>query len=197
MNPLNQSEIVATIRPVIEAFDKLGIAYSIGGSVASSSYGIARATMDVDIVADIRTVHASRLVEWLSMIYYIDEDMILNAISRQSSFNLIHLETMIKVDVFILKNEPYHQTAHQRRRQDTLEDSPDTPQFYFVSAEDIVLSKLDWYRLTGETSERQWGDVLGVLKVQDALLDQAYLEHWASVLRLSPLLHKALSDAGL
>ncbi len=123
--------------------------------------------------------------------------MILGAIKRQSSFNLIHLDTMLKIDVFVLKDAPYHHIALQRRRKDTLDDEQDTPEFYFVSAEDIILSKLDWYRISDGVSERQWNDVLGVLKVQKQLLDIAYLEQWAANLQLADLLHRAFDEAGI
>ena len=129
--------------------------------------------------------------------YYIDEDAILEAIRRHSSFNLIHLETMIKVDVFIVGDEPYPQQALRRRRKDTLDEDQQTVEFYLASSEDIVLIKLDWYRMGGEVSERQWSDVVGVLKVQEKSLDREYLRHWASELKLTGLLEQAFRDAGI
>lgn len=194
---MKQADILTATEPVVKAFESLDISYYICGSVASSAYGMARATMDVDIVADIKPQHVRPLIKQLGQTYYIDEGMILDAISRQSSFNLLHLETMLKVDVFILKNEPYHQTTLQRRRKDTLDEEQDTTEFYFVSAEDIILSKLDWYRMSDGVSERQWKDVLGVLKVQHKSLDIAYLENWAVKLRLDNLLQRAFDEAGI
>ena len=194
---MSQIDIVATTKPVVEAFEMLGIPYSIGGSVASSTYGIARATMDVDIIAAIQLEHVGALVEQLRAAYYIDANMMTNAINRQSSFNLIHLETMWKVDIFILKDAPYYQAALQRRRIDTIENDPSATEFYFVTAEDIILSKLDWYRMGGGISQRQWKDVLGILKVQNQLLDFTYLEQWAASLQLSDLLQQAFDDAGV
>jgi len=190
-------DIVVAIKPVVKAFEALHIAYYIGGSVASSACGIARATMDVDMVAAIKPQHIGALVQRLEAAYYIDADMILDAINRQSCFNLIHLETMLKVDVFVLKNEPYHHIMLQRRRKDTLDENQDPTEFYFASAEDIILSKLDWYRMSGGVSDRQWNDVLGVLKVQKQLLDIAYLEHWAAKLQLADLLQRAFDEAGM
>jgi len=194
---MHSTDIVAATQPVVKAFELLNIAYYIAGSVASSAYGIARATMDVDMVAAIKPHHVNLLVQQLESTYYIDADMIRDAIARQASFNLVHLETMLKVDVFILKNDPYHQTTLQRRRKDTLDEEPNAAEFYLVSAEDIVLSKLDWYRMSGGVSERQWKDVLGVLKVQQALLDMVYLEHWATQLQLYDLLQRAIAEAGI
>ena len=194
---MNPSDIVVTIKPVVQAFEVLDIAYYIGGSIASSAYGIARATMDVDMVAAIQPQHVGAIVRQLETTYYIDADMILDAIDQRSSFNLIHLETMLKVDIFILKNEPYHHTALQRRRKETIDEEQDPTEFYFVSAEDIVLNKLDWYHMSGGVSERQWNDVLGVLKVQKQLLDIAYLEHWAAKLKLVDFLQRAFDEAGI
>lgn len=194
---MKQSDIVVATRPVIQVFDDLNIDYYIGGSVASSAYGIARATMDVDMVADIKPRHISVLVQRLESAYYIDANMMLNAIMYESSFNLVHLETMLKVDVFILKNKPYHQTALQRRRKDTLGEGQDAPEFYFTSAEDIVLLKLDWFRMGNEVSDRQWTDVLGVLKVQKNLLDISYLKLWAEKLEIADILERAFEESGI
>ena len=192
---MNHHDILMATEPVTQAFDALHIPYYIGGSVASSTYGMARATMDVDIVADIIVAHIRPFIKQLEQSYYLDEGMIVNAIARKSSFNLIHLETMIKVDIFVLKNEPYHHTMIERRRIDSLEDGENATRFYFVSAEDSILSKLEWYRMGGEISERQWGDILGIIKVQRHLLDRVYLERWAKQLRLQQLLHRAFNEA--
>ncbi|MEN8221597.1 MAG: hypothetical protein ABFS56_35705 [Pseudomonadota bacterium] len=122
--------------------------------------------------------------------------MIKEAISFGSGFNLIHLDTMIKVDVFISKDEPYHRSTFQRRRKDTLEED-DSLKFYIVSPEDIILNKLDWFRLGGQVSDQQWRDIQGVLKIQRDLLDMEYLFRWAKELRLDDLLKQALRDAGI
>lgn len=193
---MKSPDIISAVKPVVEAFDKLGIPYYIGGSVASSTYGLARSTLDIDMVSDLKSENVHKLVKILEASYYIDEDMILDAIQRRSSFNLIHLETMFKVDVFVAKEGSYHKEAFVRRRKDTLDEDDPTVEFYLVSPEDIILNKLDWYRLGGGVSERQWNDVLGVLKVQRNLLDMKYLRHWASELGLVDLLERVLSDTG-
>ncbi len=192
---MKNPDIISAVKPVIDVFNKLGIHYYIGGSVASSTYGLARSTLDVDIVSDIKSENVSKLVKILEASYYIDEEMILDAIQRRSSFNLIHLETMLKVDVFVAKEGLYHKKAFERRRKDTLDEEDSKAVFYIVSPEDIILSKLDWYRLGGGVSERQWNDVMGVLKVQRDLLDMKYLQHWASELGLADLLERVLTDA--
>ena len=190
-------DILQAIQPVALAFDKLSIPYYIGGSIASSAYGIARATMDVDFVADIGTDKVSSLKQLLAGEYYIDEEMIKDAIRRGTSFNLIHLETMIKVDVFIHQRQSYQEESLRRKRSDTLEDSEDAARFYFASPEDVILNKLQWYEKGNRVSERQWLDVMGVIKVQGTNLDVAYLRKWGQQLGLMDLLTEAFQEAGL
>ena len=193
---MKQPDIIVALDGVIACFEKFGIEYCIGGSVASSAYGIARATMDVDLVANVEAGQVDRFVEALETDYYIDAGMIREAIRRSSSFNLIHLETMIKIDVFILKDHPYDSQALARRQRDTLdEDNP--RKFYLYSPEDVVLNKLQWYQGGGGVSEQQWKDVLGVLKVQGGKLDLEYLKCWAARLNLTELLSRSFDDAGM
>ncbi len=193
---MKKPDIIVALDMVIDCFEKLAIAYYIGGSVASSAYGIARATMDVDLVAKVEMPHVNRLVKALETDYYIDADMIRDAIHRSTSFNLIHLETMIKIDVFIAKDQAYDSKALTRRQLDTL-DEENSRKFYLSSPEDIILNKLQWYHKGGRISQQQWKDILGVLKVQGNKLDLEYLKYWASRLNLSDLLNRSFDDAGM
>jgi len=189
-------DIIEVTLKVIKAFEKLDIAYHIGGSLASSAFGVARSTLDVDIVADIKPEQAHLLAENLSEEFYVDSEMILKAIQKESSFNLIHLETLFKVDIFPLKNGPFDQRAFSRRLQKAASEDP-SQQLFFATPEDIVLHKLTWYKAGEGVSDRQWNDVLGVLKVQGDQLDMAYLDHWAKELSVSELLEKAIDEAGI
>src|SRR4030043_2409703 len=131
-------DIIEVTLKVVKVFEKLGIAYHIGGSLASSAFGMARSTLDVDIVADIKPGQAYDIFENLREEFYVDSEMISDAIQKQSSFNLIHLETLFKVDVFPLKNHPFDQEAFQRRLQKA--PSEDTSQkLFFATPEDIIL----------------------------------------------------------
>ncbi len=103
---------------------------------------------------------------------------------------------MLKIDIFVLKNTPYDRKAFDRRQKDTLDEEQEL-EFYLASAEDIILSKLAWFRMGGGVSETQWNDVLGVLKVQQDALDMDYLRHWAAELNLTGLFGQALEDAGI
>ena len=193
---MKKPDIIVALDMVIGCFEKLGIAYYIGGSVASSAYGIARATMDVDLVAKLEISQLNHLVKALKTDYYINAEMIRDAVHRCSSFNLIHLETMIKIDVFIVKDQPYDLQALARRRPDTL-DEESSRKFYLSSPEDIILKKLQWYQSGGGVSEQQWKDILGVLKVQGGKLDLEYLRYWATKLNIPDLLNRSFDDAGI
>jgi hypothetical protein len=185
-------EITRALTPVAVAFDALSIPYFIGGSVALHAHSAYRMTNDIDLVADVHTEHADLLEMHLKAEYYADAYMIRQAVLRASSFNVIHFETAIKVDVFILKKLPYTQEQMRRRISETL--LPGGRTFSFVSAEDMVLSKLDWYRIGGEMSARQWNDIKGVLRNKDDDLDYLYMVQWAKQIGVSDLLSRAVKE---
>ncbi len=185
------------VAPVIAAFEEIGVAYHIGGSVAMSAHGVPRSTLDIDLVADIRRAHIAPLVERLTTDYYIDDDMILEAIAHKSSFNLIHFATQYKVDVFVLKPTAFAKASFIRADVMPLIDDPDAPFYFVASAEDTILNKLIWYHDGGRLSDRQWNDVLNMLKVQQQALDYVYLRHWAADLAVLDLLEKAIDEATL
>ncbi len=192
---MNTIQVLAAISPIVEALEQLGVSYHIGGSVASSVYGILRATIDADLVANLQLEQVRPLVKRLEAEYYIDEDMVQDAIKRRSSFNVIHLDTMLKVDVFIPKSRLFDQEELRRVQQEVLLEG--TRPFNVASPESTILNKLEWYRMGGEVSDRQWNDILGVLKVQGTHLDMNYLQKWAANLNVTDLLERALVDAGL
>jgi len=188
------SDAIQVTLLVTNLLDELGIPYVIGGSMASIIHGMLRTTMDVDIVADIQQEQVSSFVSELQDIFYADKQMIQQAIQRQSSFNLIHLSTMFKVDIFIPKSRPFDQQQLVRRVKEKIGPDSDE-QIWVLSAEDIVLAKLDWFRLGGEESERQWRDILGVLKTQQDVLDINYLQYWAQSLGVADLMEHALEES--
>ncbi len=191
---MNQNEIIDAIEPVIKAFNDTGIPYYIGGSIASSAFGTARATLDIDIVSKISFEHVIPLINKLKDEYYIDEGAIKDAIETEFTFNIIHLQTMLKINVFIFKKQSFYQEAFERRVLEKLEDSPDALEIYLCSPEDIILAKLDWYKARGKTLEQQWRDVLGVIKVQSNNLDINYLKFWSKDLEVYDLLIKCFEE---
>ena len=190
------SEIFQVTREVAAALDAAGVRYFLGGSVASALYGEARSTRDVDLVAAMLPPHVEAFLAALGDGFYADAATIRTAVATRRSFNIIHLDTMVKVDIFIFKADAFGRSQFARRTARQLSQD-DSASIYVASAEDTVLAKLQWYRQGGGVSDRQWTDVLGVLKVQGTTLDRAYLEEWARELGLTDLLRRALDDAGL
>jgi hypothetical protein len=187
------AEPIAVTLLVADALEALGVPYAVGGSLASAVHGVMRATMDADLVADLHIEQVEPLAEALGDAFHADVDMIRSAVLGHTSFNLIHLETMFKVDVFVAKPRAFDRSQLARRQLQVLSEEPER-HAYVTSAEDIVLAKLEWYRLGGETSERQWRDVLGVLKVQSGRLDREYMQRMATELGVADLLQGALEE---
>jgi hypothetical protein len=190
-------EPLLVVRIMVRIFESLNISYLVGGSVASSIHGIYRSTNDVDFVADIKIEDVDLLVAAMSSEFYVDADMIREAIETQSSFNVLHLPTMVKVDIFLFKPIPWKMEEWARRRVEVIGSEDNSVEILVASPEDMVLQKLVWFRLGGGVSDRQWSDIIGILKVQAEKLDYAYLRRWAEELDLSELLQKALEDAGI
>jgi len=188
------AEVARVTLLVTRAFEQLGVTYAIGGSLASSLHGVMRSTLDVDIVADMHIEHIPPLVAALSKEFYADDEMMRDAIEHQSSFNLIHYATAFKVDVFIQKPRAFDRAQLERRRTSVITIDPEQS-VYVTSPEDVILSKLEWYRMGGEVSDRQWRDILGVLKTRAGDLDVDYLHKWAKELKVSDLLERALTDS--
>ena len=187
-------EPIAVTLVVVAVLEQLGVRYFIGGSLASAAQGAARATVDADIVADLRPEHIAPLVQALGAAFYFDRATITAAVRKWGSFNLIHLKTMFKVDIFVNKGRPFDQSQLERRVRQILATEPETSA-YLASPEDTILAKLDWYRQGGEVSDRQWRDVISVLKVQRGRLDDNYMRTWAAQLEIADLLERVQREA--
>lgn len=147
-----QNEPVEVTLKVTSILERLGVPYLIGGSLASTLYGMVRTTQDSDIVADMRLEHLAPFVAALQDEFYVDDEMIAEAIQRRSSFNIIHRESMFKVDVFIPSLRPFLQAQLARAQRQTFTFKTEVSA-KFASPEDTILSKLEWYRMGGEVSE--------------------------------------------
>jgi hypothetical protein len=183
------------LREVVGAFEALGVAYAVGGSWASSVYGEPRLTRDADISVDPFPGRERDLADRFGSDYYLSVDAARSANRDRSSFNIIHSPTAYKVDVFVRKDDRFEQSVMARRTPGTTPEAPGSP-LMWVSPEDIILLKLRWYRLGNEVSDRQWADVLGVLRTQAGRLEQTYMNDWADQLGVAELLVKAQSEAG-
>jgi hypothetical protein len=177
-----------------EVLEELNSPYLISGSYASSAHGIGRPTMDIDILAAIPAKLAGELASKLGPDFYADEHAIRQAIMEKRSFNVIHIESGLKIDVFVSKRDPFDRKQLERRKQYIAARNPDR-RVYIASPEDVILSKLRWYRQTSETSERQWSDVLGVIGVNADELELDYLRAWARELNVTDLLERAIKQS--
>lgn len=191
---IGDPDLWKAVLPVVEALEQMGVPFHVGGSVASSFTGIARATQDADIIADLRPHHSRPLVEALQGAYYIDRERVDHAIQTRRSFNSIHLPTLYKVDVFVSKDTLFARLNMARRVDLQVPDLGRS--LWFSSPEDIVLHKLLWFSEGGGVSDRQWYDVQGVLRLRKGKLDDSYLESWAEILGITELLERAMREAG-
>jgi hypothetical protein len=177
---------------VVRILNRLEIPYLIGGSLASSAHGLARATADADLLADLTMAHVNDFIDALGTDFYISRESVIDAIERLSSFNLIDYSSGFKVDIFIPKNRDFDRKQLSNRVQMLV--SPNAKAF-FACPEDTVLAKLEWYRTGNEVSDRQWNDVIGVIKIQGPNLNLAYMRDMATALQVSDLLERALEQA--
>ena len=184
------------LRQVLRVFTTLGIPYALGGSMASSIYGVWRSTLDADITAEPFPGKEARLVSEFDDTYYLSLPAVQQAVRQRSSFNIINTNTGFKADIFVRKDRPFEQSAMARRLTVDFPDAPGEP-LSLYTPEDVILFKLWWYRLGQGVSYHQRDDVLGVMRVQAGKLDQAYLDHWAADLGVADLLQRARQESGV
>ncbi|MHC4155047.1 MAG: hypothetical protein ACYST6_09020 [Planctomycetota bacterium] len=190
---MNDPQELLILQDLTGVLDSLHIPYAIGGSMASSIYGTVRFTQDADITVEPFDNVAGMLFEILGGRYYLSREAMFEALKRRTSFNVIHLASAFKIDVFVSKGTPFEKELMLRRKQLRLSESIEKS-FSVVSPEDIILLKLRWYLDGGSTSDRQWADVLDVLTVQAEKLDLRYLKKWGVSLRVNELLEKAIAQ---
>jgi hypothetical protein len=193
LSPEEESGL-ATVLRVARALAAAGAPFAVGGSFASSVLGIPRSTLDVDLVARLEPAGVGRFLAALGSGFYADEERIRHGVERRTSFNVVDLASGFKADVYLVGGDEL--SAGQLARATPVEIAPGE-RVPVLSAEDVILQKLRWFRMGGEVSERQWLDVLGVLKVQRGALQDGYLERWARALGLEDLLRRARSEAGI
>lgn len=186
--------VVEALVPLIQAFEQFGIPYYIGGSVSSSFHGTERRTQDVDIIVAVRPDQIRALARLLQQDYYLDEAAWLDATRHGLSYSVLYLKSMTKIDVMPLRARAFTREEERRAQPHVLE--PGTPPLRLASAEDTVLTKLEWIHLGGRSSHRQWTDILGILKRQGDAIHLGYLRQWADILSVRDLLEQALLDAG-
>ena len=177
-----------------QLFDDLQVPYVVGGSFASSLYGTPRSTEDVDFMAQLKLAHVEPLVKALEADFYVAGEAVTDAIRRHGSFNVIHLATMFKADIFVPKQDAWLREEMDRARSEVIQLNEISRTIRFSSPEDTILHKLLWFKLGGSLSDRQWTDILGVFRIQGQSLDFDYLERWAALLHLSDLFLRARAE---
>lgn len=188
------AEPIRILLQVSRILDHLAIPYLTCGSIASSILGIPRATQDIDMVIDLHSAKVEDFVTAFQVEFYIDSAAVMRAVQRSASFNAVHFETVQKIDFFIKKRNDYA-AEEMRRRFAVAVDETESERVFIASPEDVILQKLVWYKLGSQISERQWNDILGVIKVQGDRLDRNYLGKWAGTLAVADLVDQALRAA--
>jgi len=191
VNVSDADDLVLSLRPVADAMQSLGVRFYVGGSVASSFHGAVRSTMDVDHVCELTEPDVPSLLKKLGDDYYASEPAIRDAIRRKSCFNLIHLQTSFKVDVFVSRQRPFDLQVISRAQIGTLvlDGVLTVP---IATAEDIIIIKLEWYRLGNEVSERQWNDVSRLVSLLGDAADHDYLQQASQSVGVHDLLQRLL-----
>jgi hypothetical protein len=190
---MSLSDPLSVVGVLTDILEKLSVKYLIGGSLASSLYGIPRATQDVDVVADIRVYQVNTIIENLKPSFFVDEEMLRKAVATGETFNIIDKEYLFKIDIFMYGADEFSEKEMERR---VLFQVPDSigQKIYLCSPEDIIAHKLYWYKLGNNISERQWNDAANVLKVQNEKVDIKYLKENCAYRGVLDLFEKLLKE---
>jgi hypothetical protein len=188
-------DILAALAPVVAAFDGLGVRHYIGGSVASTMHGAIRSTMDVDVVCDLRADQVEAFLAAFGADVYVSQAAVRQAVEKRSCFNVIHLPTAYKVDVFVSRGRPFDVAAMERAIPLPLAAGRETT-VPVATPEDSIVAKLEWFRIGDETSERQWQDVSRLVALHGDVLDLAYMRRMAESVGVAYLLDRLLRSTG-
>jgi hypothetical protein len=188
LNPLDLVQYVGSI------LSDLDVPWVLGGSVASSIIGEPRSTVDIDVAIRLARSKVDSLLADFGDDFLIERTAVLRAIEHNTSFNALHVPSVLKIDVFVLGDDVLDVAQIDRRRQYVVDGGGGPFLVWAGSPEDQLLRKLRWFQLGHEVSDRQWRDVLGILAVQGDRLDFEYLRSMASRSGLGLLLDRAMGD---
>jgi hypothetical protein len=171
------------VRDISRRFEHAAIPYMLTGSMAMNYYAQPRMTRDIDVVIAIGLNDVDRVAALFRPDYYVSEKSIRESLVHESIFNLIHQDSVIKVDCIIRKTSEYRQVEFERRQKIFILDFTT----FIVTREDLIISKLLWAKESA--SELQLRDVQNLLATE---YDSQYLRHWTRELGLDNLLQRCL-----
>ncbi len=195
VHPTGIPDFLAMLTPLFEALNGLHVSYALSGSLASSLYGMQRATLQLDVVAALGPRHSLSLCEQLVAKYFFHQNEVQAALQQGMSFTLVHLVSLLKVVVSPLEARASDKEMLDRARPLVLSEG--SHPIKVLSPEDVAVLLLEQFRSSGERADDVWYDLLGLLKVQGSTLHVEALERLAILLDAAPLLARALVDAGL
>ena len=189
------SDYWEAVRPLVNTCKDLDIPYALSGSLASSLYGLQRATLQIDFIAGLGQKHLPSFCTQLSGLYLLHKEEIEAAIRQKSCFTLVHLESLLKVIVTLPAMLTIGQQVFHRVRKITLVEGEQPVSV--LSPEQMTLLLLEAFKRSNERADDLWYDLLGMVKVQGTHLDMLFLMQQAALLAITELLARALVDAGL
>jgi hypothetical protein len=190
---VDKGEVLSVLFTVCRWSQRSGYAYQEGGSFPSSVHGVPRQTRGIDLVVDLPDAAAPAIERDFSDEFYVDAIQVRRAVREGRSFNLVHLETGLKVGVFFA-GETEFDAIEVERSVEVVFDEHSGESVSVKFAEDNVLRKRLWYEQAGRLSDQQWTDVLGVVMLQGESLDCAHLQAWPARLGIGEVLERALTD---
>lgn len=160
---------------VIGVLEQLNIPYMIGGSLAAIAYGEARLTLDMDVIVEMNKAQAKEFAARFGVGYYVNLESMFEAINTKGHFNIIQSEQGVKVDFYVLHDDDFSRSEFSRKRKEAFSEKQEA---VFVSAEDVILKKLEWYKMGH--SQKHLEDIKGILRISGPKLDLSYIDTWAA-----------------
>lgn len=182
---MSESLELAVLSDVVSRFESAGFEYMLTGSVAMNYYSQPRMTRDIDIVVSLVESDTAKIVALFQEDYYVSADAVLDAARQQTMFNVVHFDSVVKVDFIVRKETEYRRLEFERRQRIRVGEL----ELWIVSKEDLILSKLFWAR--DSRSEMQLGDARNLLSTQP---DLDYLRRWSSALGVDHLLQECIDE---
>lgn len=180
------SEELEVLKEVAQKLNKAQIAYVISGSIAANYYTIPRMTRDIDVVIELKNADIDRFIKLFRDDFFVDEDMVAQEVNKRGMFNLIHTQSVIKLDFILRKESPWQVSMFLRRQKITV----DRVDIWWASLEDLIIAKLWWAKES--LSELQLNDVRNLV-TSSSQIDRAYIDRWVRDLDLKNVYQKVLS----